>query len=103
MNILVEVGNFGIVSTNDKSSGVYYLVKFVSITYKMQYETIINLKKLFSEIVVNKVYLTKLRLESNNYTKTDSTEVVIPLRIIAHAKINVFLPKVTRDFLDIYV
>ena len=46
-------------------------------------------KNSYDGLVLNATHLIKPRLGSNWYTQTDITEVVIPLRIIVHPKLNV--------------
>ena len=65
----------------------------------MQDETIIyGQSMLYCEIVVNATYLSKWIHGSNWYTKPDINEVVIPLHIIVHPKINFFVPNCGENF-----
>ena len=58
----------------------------------MQYETIIYGKVILpGERVVDLTYLTKLRHGSNWYAETDITNVFIPLSIIIHQKLKLFV------------
>ena len=67
--------------------------------YTMQYETIIDVNIISSiERVVNVDYLKKLRYGSKWFTQTDGTDFVIPLHIIFHTRLKVFVPDCVDDF-----
>ena len=99
VNILAKEGNFCALWTDEKSEYGYYIIKFMSSPHTILYETIIDGQIIsFGEIVVIATYLTKLRLGSNWYTKTNSTDVIITLLIIFHLKLNIFVPNSIKDF-----
>ena len=102
LNILIKVGNFSYLSTDDKALDWYYIVKFISGPYTIQDETVIDVPNK-TKTLVNTTYRTKLRLVPNWYTQTDSTKVVIPLQIIFHLQLNVFPPIVSTICLKMYV
>ena len=49
-------------------------------------------------IVVNVTYLTKVRHGTKWPTQADGGEIIVPLCIIVHPKLNVFVPTCVDDF-----
>ena len=88
MNILVEEGNFGSVSTDGNDADGYYIYIYI-----IDGHIISSLDR-----VLNVTYLTILIHGSKWYTQTYGTEVAISLCIIVHPKLKYFVPDCVDDF-----